>query len=622
MAAYNYIVPQLRVFQEFASSEAVTTAPMQVCIVAPRYIVLDGVFEDSFVGEYKKGDAFAISYPSIGAGNKVDDTGAVRVFLHDAWVERHTEAYSSDSGPEISGNSVTFDSVMTARLGEDPDWDFRVGDRLELQEGGEVKQYTITGFSADGKTVYVNKTIDAGPSGTLALFSFGSIEVTGEAGVIPGPTMLELPADLKTDGDPVESGSVAVALKALDTTQAPGGVSRLADVEVILGKATPDNPLAMMAAVALKNSNGNRVAFIPVLSDDPAGYRQAFDRLDADQTSYSVVPYSQDEEVRTALAEKLKELAGAAVMNWKVGWLGYDPADVTVVLDGLATEVAASPATALVIEDANLREVTAGDTLTLTKGAETVVRRVVSVAVLQNTLHVDEAVAVGEYAAAVTRKADAYSKAVEVASVARTLDDPRLRLVTGDAPALQEFADPVPSAYLAAAAAGLRSACAPHQPITRVTLEGVNLLNSTGYTASALDAMAAGGVWIAVRDEGSGSVYTRHQLTTCSSKYNQREDSKITNADEISRFYREELGDLFGRSNISDELIETLYLRLNTVYQRISARNWDWRLGRQITGVTDTVVQRDPDLADRLLVKVSLTTPDPLNNLDVYITIA
>jgi len=231
-------------------------------------------------------------------------------------------------------------------------------------------------------------------------------------------------------------------------------------------------------------------------------------------------------------------------------------------------------------------------------------------------------VAVGEYAAAVTRKADAYSKAVEVASVARTLDDPRLRLVTGDAPALQEFADPVPSAYLAAAAAGLRSACAPHQPITRVTLEGVNLLNSTGYTASALDAMAAGGVWIAVRDEGSGSVYTRHQLTTCSSKYNQREDSKITNADEISRFYREELGDLFGRSNISDELIETLYLRLNTVYQRISARNWDWRLGRQITGVTDTVVQRDPDLADRLLVKVSLTTPDPLNNLDVYITIA
>jgi hypothetical protein len=137
-----------------------------------------------------------------------------------------------------------------------------------------------------------------------------------------------------------------------------------------------------------------------------------------------------------------------------------------------------------------------------------------------------------------------------------------------------------------------------------------------------MDAMAGDGVWVVARDTGSGLVYNRHQLTTCTSEPRQREDSKITNADEIRRYYRESLDDLYGRANISDELIETLYLRLDTVYQNITGRSWSWEIGKQITDITSTTIARDPDFSDRLIVRVALTTPDPLNNLDVYLTIS
>lgn len=627
----NYVVPQLRVFQEFAASDVTNTTSMQACIVAPKYIVLDGESNDSYVGDFEKGVAFSLDYPTVAGGTVTD----VKVFLRNAYIDRYNTTFgtAATGEPTFSGNAATFETAVTGADVASGEHAFKVGDRLVLRgASGEAEEvYTITGFNTAGTVVYVNTTIlAAATSGTIHLLSLEDAEVTGEDGVVPGTNALVLPVDLLSDGDSVESGMVYVSLTAFDASLSGiiSTVSRLADIETLLGAATPANPLAMMVKVAMQNSNGRPVSFISVATDDTAGYEAAFELLDGDSVAYSIVPYSQDAAVRTALVTKITELAGATVMNWKIGWCGYDPATEATVLSedtsGAAlSTIVAVPATALVINDADLRLVTTGDTITLTKNGVDTVSTVASVSSLTNTVTVEDSIEAGAYTVVFTRTATALSKAAEAAAVAKALDNPRIRLVVGDAPVLTGFVGtPVPAAYLAAAAAGLRSASAPHQPITRVSLAGVSLLNSNGYTASNMDTMAGDGVWVVARDTGSSLVYNRHQLTTCTSEPRQREDSKITNADEISRYYRESLDDLYGRANISDELIETLYLRLDTVYQNITGRRWSWEIGKQITDITSTTVARDPDFSDRLIVRVALTTPDPLNNLDVYLTIS
>lgn len=620
--AYNYIVPQLRVFQEFAASEVTDTTSMRACIVAPKYITLDGTLPTAYVGAYT-GASFNADYPGLPAGSLVTDLTTVRVFVRNAYIARTAPAFET-----ATGNAATFAGAVTGDVATG-DHAFKVGDRLIA----DAVAYTVIGFGGTApdanNIVYVNTTIAS--SGSVQLLSLEDVEVTEIAGVVATSTAITLPAALAVvAGETVKTGDIYVALSAFDPSLAgtTGNISSLTDIEDILGEATPANPLAMMAKIALQNSNGTGISYIALATDSDAGYAAAFDLLDGDFLSYSIVPYSQSAAVRTSLVAKINELANATNMNWKIGWLGYDPAALATVVDADREGDAISltlgnPSTSLVLDNVDLSLVNVGDTVNLsnTDGVTTAVVSVVSSTT--NTLTVKNSVAADTYAVTITRSATASSKAVETSAVSAALDNMRIRLVCGDGPVLTEFPDqPVSSAYLAAAAAGLRSASAPHQPITRVTLTGVTLSNASGFTGSHFNTMASNGVWIVARDNGTSVVYNRHQLTTCWSEARKREDSKITNADEISRYYREALDDLYGRANISDELTETLYLRLGTIYQVISSRTWSWQLGKQITDVLTTSIERDPDLSNRLIVRVSLSTPDPLNNLDIYLTIA
>lgn len=619
--AYSYIVPQMRVFQAFAESGVTNTTSMRACIVAPKYVTLDGEGPGSYVSLYE-GLSKTVDYQGLPVGGVVaNPTTTVRTFLKNALVARSAPDFSS-----AAGNAATFAGAVTGDVASG-DHAFKVGDLLVADD----VDYTITGFGGVGNTVvYVNRAIADYPN-SVTLYSFEDVEITESAGVVPGATSLTVPTGLVVGDDdaPVIAGDIYVSLVAFDASLSGivGNISSLSDVEDILGSITPANPLAMMASIALQNSDGAGINYISLTEDSDAGYIAAFGLLDSDTVSYSIVPYSQTAAVRNALIAKLAELAGPTVMNWKIGWCGYDPGAIETVVstdrDGDAISVELTDAaTSLILDNVNLLLVDVGDTVTLTTGGVDTVTTVAEVSSTLNTIVVDDSVAIGEYTVVITRAATPISKAVEVAGVASAIDNYRIRLVVGDTPALTAFpGQSVSSAYLAAAAAGLRSGSAPHQPLTRVALNGITLTNASAFVGSHLDMMASGGAWVVARDAGTGLVYNRHQLTTRISDYKQREDSKITNADEICRYYREGLDDLYGRANISDELIENLYLRLDSIYQRLRGRAWSWLLGRQIVDVQETTVERDPDFSDRLLIRVVLTTPDPLNNLDIYLTI-
>lgn len=637
--AYTYTVPQLRVFQQFAASQVTNTTSMQACIVAPHYLVADGEGAESLIGTFVSGTPFSSAYPGTDATHVVQsaDLASFRVFVRDALVERHVATYSTAEGDpatataKVFGNLVQFGDEIT---GDDAVFAFKVGDKIRITgtaTGGTTTDYAIDGFF-DDFTAYVSAVIDTDDMETdetdIQILSVEDIEVTKEAGVVCTVAAVTIQASLSFDSEDVLGGTVYAAFRALDTTYAGvvTTISRSSDIETLLGVASPQNPLAAMVATAFANSNNTPVSFTAVTANTTAAYTTAFDLLDEDTISYSVVPFDTTAAVHTALVTKLAALAGADRMNWKIGWVAYDVADEITVLDkdlaGAGIDITlAEAATTLTFTGVGLGAVSAGDRVDL---SATVSRTVSSVNALAGTVTVTESVPAATYTDVVfVHSYTAVEKTTLVADYAATFDNPRIRLIFGDGPTLVGYPDEVVScAYLAAAAAGLRSASAPHQPLTRVELEGVSLTNGSGYSGRHLDNMAASGVWIIARESGSGAIYTRHQLTTCTSEYRQREDSKITNADELSRYYRESLNDLYGRANISDELVEALYLKLDAIHQTIQSRIWDWRLGRQITEITSVDIARDPDLADRLLVRVGMGTPDPLNSFDVYLTIA
>ena len=744
--ATSYVVPQLRVFQQFTATAPVGLASMTACMVGPNYKVFDAADDNAIVGRYF-GEAATFNYPWLSGLDAVlgEDTGTFKATLKDAAIELDSlgatkgdvnavtpgTAYFSDAnnlivtggivaqgrGPTIvgipllkvndlviigsdtytitgflsadtkadqvgkpvvtsatatdvdvtatllggtddvnkgintytiyitqgftGGASVTTTfqavdasgrTVETVVLSEEPTSDVsftKLGVKLAFEassEWGSGNSIAITTIEAgtSGYTTIVVDRILSDPSTNPAIVAEKrDIVLSDGEGVTFSDTDVTLDANIKVGGKAVLSGEVRLSFRALrrDTAQDIRTVRTLTDAEAILGKADIRNPLALMVKKAIQNANGEAVAFLATNGTGEAAYDDAFAKLDDDLVTYSIVPYSSDAQIGALLKDKINELAGATRMNWKIGWLSYAPASELVVVDSLNVVVGSS-SSSLVFDEAALSEVRPGDRVELVKGDTSVITSTVSTVSPQtNTIICADVIPANTYSVSVIHIYSADEKADLIAEYAATMDDRRIRLVTSSGMALTENPDAEYSdAYVAAAVAGLRSASAPHQPLTRVELVGF-VPTSGGYTAAAMDKMAGNGTWIVTSDV-AGNVFTRHQLTTCTSDYKLREDSKTTNADEISKYYREQLSEYYGRANVSDEFIELLYLKLDTIHQNIRSRPWKALIGPQIISVLETEILRDPDLSDRLIVKDSLSTPDPLNNLDVYLTIA
>jgi hypothetical protein len=176
--------------------------------------------------------------------------------------------------------------------------------------------------------------------------------------------------------------------------------------------------------------------------------------------------------------------------------------------------------------------------------------------------------------------------------------------------------------YLAAAWAGKRAGSAPHQPLTRSSIDGVSCRGLGGFTVDNFNRMADDGVWLTVTDN-DGVTYCRHQLTTKESdeNYNFKEDSKVANADEITMTVRAGLDTYYGRANVTDAALDVIRLKAEQVILNVKSRIWPDLLGPQITDVESITIEPDANFSDRVNLHIVLNTPNPLNNLDIYLTI-
>lgn len=478
--------------------------------------------------------------------------------------------------------------------------------------------------------VLVNTSLDKVTSGKVELcrnvtFELSSSYFSAERDAIA------IGANIKIDGKDIKGGYIAVEYRERVNSFVGrvGSLSSSTEVEKELGVISSDNPLALMVYQALLNSNGTEVYFTAVATDDVAGYTDALNTIDTHNEIYSLVPYSTDYTVQDIIRSYIEERSTPTRVDWKIGWFGCDVPSASDVLntlvDGSPLLISVSGYEATIQGIADITAISPGDTVTITTPDKKEVFTVDYI-ISETSFRVYEGVAsesVVAGTAVVTHRNTASEIADKVSAKSSRFNNERVRSVYADGiiPSIDINTTGLSNAYVAAACAGLRSASAPHQPLTRAELSGFKANPKYVFSMTNLNDMAENGTWLVINDDTT--VYVRHQLTTKSSSenYNLREDSKVTNADEISRTYRDGLSDYYGRANISPEFIKYIKTVIDDISYAISVREYPTSLGPQILSYQPSDVSQSPSLSDALIARVHIDTPEPLNYFDVYLTI-
>jgi len=406
------------------------------------------------------------------------------------------------------------------------------------------------------------------------------------------------------------------------------GLSNRLDVEDVLGPAVEDNPLSLMVKAALTPADGTTVYYIQLASDDLAGYEAAAEIQDYRLEPYSLVPYSTSQAVCNMLQVSANYASAPERALYRQLIRGIDVA----VTDSFYTEdssedplLATLIGTTLYCDGAEFvaQGIRAGDTIHINfqpdnVGGTTYDTYTVDTVTDNEHLEVTQAPSVDLTIAIkmeVWRTATAAEYAANVAAVAQLHDDRRVCAVWSDKLAFGGETN-VSKSILAAYIAGLRSAVAPHQPLSNYPLSNLDITITIPLGSTQLNTMAAGGVWIVLEDE-SGATYSRHQLTTDMQDVGHREQSITTNGDAIVRDFRDNVQDLYGRGNVSDEMLELIRSRLYSVKSIITARSFPQQIGPQLQDMTIERLYKDPVNKDHIWCECDLDLPEPLNNLNI-----
>ena len=190
---------------------------------------------------------------------------------------------------------------------------------------------------------------------------------------------------------------------------------------------------------------------------------------------------------------------------------------------------------------------------------------------------------------------------------------------------LNAFGVSLTSEYAACAIAGLCSSVVPQQGLTHIEVEGFDdlpLVYST-FSSAQLDEMAGAGTWIIMQEVAGGQVFVRHQVSTAASTedLNETELSLVKNLDSISYFFVTQLRGYIGRYNVTPELLDTIRTQMDSGLNYLGSLTSVGLLGPQIIleGSEVVSVQQHPDFRDRVIIRVNLNLPAPLNVIELYL---
>lgn len=215
-----------------------------------------------------------------------------------------------------------------------------------------------------------------------------------------------------------------------------------------------------------------------------------------------------------------------------------------------------------------------------------------------------------------------------VAAKSKELADRRVANIWVDNPIAVIDGEDVelPSYYVAAEVAGLRSALTPQQGLTFTEIQIFDKapLMFTKYGKNQLNNVASNGTFIITQEKVGGTPFIRHQLTTQTDKgilfY---EDSVGANFDSISFKFKDLFDKFIGKRNNTTGTLQEMRRDFRAKLFELTRTTLNNRqLGPQILEIDreSLSIERDPVFADRVNAKVRVSLPTPLNNAFIEIT--
>jgi len=454
-------------------------------------------------------------------------------------------------------------------------------------------------------------------------------------------------------GDPVPvdllvapGAKMYITYSALATAQTNqiDSIEDVDDIESKLGRIDPRNPLAFAVSKAHASSN-IPVKFLRLSSDDPIGYQTALDTLEKDDSTYAIVPLTQDPSIISTYKAHVDLLSDPDHNKWRIlianqklvttETLLSQRTDIlgnlvdyvaTFVDDPNSTDLNPPVFTKLVSNNGDflLEGVTPGDVILTdyVNGVPQTSYEIDSVVSDEILILLDgpSAPILLAQKYEVVRPLNKDSQAASHAAIAESFKDHRVYLVWPDL--VEVDGEQVPGYHLCAAIAGMIASFPPHQGFTNFGIPGFDSVDRTSkyFTAAQLDIMAGAGVYIVTQNTSDGQLFTRHQLSTDNTSLELSELSLTKNLDSISFSMRESLLPFIGVWNVTRDALEAIRVTVQGVI--IEKKNNSLpKIGPQIIDATINFVEADPIFKDHVNVDVDLVLPPPLNVVNLKLRI-
>lgn len=415
-------------------------------------------------------------------------------------------------------------------------------------------------------------------------------------------------------------------------------ISDISEIDTVLGKTIPANPLAYGVYKALENSNGQVVNYISIATDDITGYTNSIETLSKHEECYFVVPLTSDNATQQLFKSHVDTMSDKAKGLERVLFISKTGND-TEVLYGKKTNgsywlgtITASTTVDIPTATFQTSGVRAGDSVRTVFGVDgfgnpTYTTSTVASVVSQTQLILASPGAVTNSTPDridIVRNLSRDEQASAIANQSDSFNDRRVYVIWPDLP-IDDSGLAVPGHFLACSVAGLKSSVAPHQGITNYTLTGwSNMARSYKYfTPTQLNVIAGGGTMIVTQNATGGAIYIRHQLSSDQVDANRAELSITTNLDSITKFLRGDLKKFIGKYNNTASFHQVAHAMITQKISYLMSNTQTVTAGPQVTSfdTNSLIVETDPLIRTTVNASLSIGLPYPVNNFNLVLTV-
>jgi hypothetical protein len=420
-------------------------------------------------------------------------------------------------------------------------------------------------------------------------------------------------------------------------------MTELSELETLVtGPLDEDNPLKYALSKALAGSSGRTVYYFN--TGDPSvqgNWSTAFSSSERTRDAYGLVPLTNDLAILNLAQTFVNTMSSSSVNMDKVLWVTAPPLS-TIVVNDATNSLDGEPILATVTDDLGTTitdhtylnvtsgncdfvasGVRAGDSVRINFssdgwGVETyetyVVKEVVNAVALILVAGPSSALSTPRRVE-IVRTPTVADRVAERIDYAANFQNYNVRYIPVSTTVSDSVA--VPAYHLASYLAGLRSALAPHQAMTRYPISTFTALPELdSLTEATLNDMAEVGCFLVTQEPQLSLLTVRHGITTGDySNVNTREESIISNVHSIKFALFDVLNPYIGQSNLTSSTMALITTSINGLAQSLLSANANSALGGQITSLEILKLRQSPVAKDTLLVEVEIGVPGPTNRI-------